>query len=126
MTPALVIEKYLALRETKKKLVAEQKAQIAEYDDAMAAMENYLMSVMDERGEKQIKTDAGTAFKTTTTHAKLVDRAAVEAFAKANDRLDIFTNAVSKDFIKEWVETHGAPPAGTELTTIMDVNVRKA
>ena len=116
------------LIQTLKSEYAKEQSQYAELSQRYTDKYPTLIQVKSNMAslEKQIKTDAGTAFKTTTTHVKLADRAAVEAFALQNERLDIFTNAVSKDFIKEWVEAHGAPPPGTELTTIMEVNVRKA
>lgn len=128
MTPAQVIERYLELRSTKSALVAEHKLEVAQYDDALVAMENYLLATMNERGEKQIKTDAGTAFKSPQARVKLVDREAVIRFATTwENGMDIFTNAVSKDFILKFEEEHpGAVVPGVEVTRTVEVNVRKA
>ena len=62
-TPAQIIEKYLELRELKKAEKAAFVARETELNNMLEAMENHLLAVMQERGEKNIKTEKGTAFQ---------------------------------------------------------------
>jgi hypothetical protein len=124
-TPAQIVEKYLELRETKKQLKAEYDKKIAEYDSVMEAIENHLLAVMQERGEKQIKTDAGVAFQQTATRVKLVDRPLLLAYVRDTEDFDVFTNAVSKERIVTLFEA-GTPVPGVEVTRLIETHVRKA
>ncbi|MEY2875366.1 MAG: hypothetical protein RLZZ373_2737, partial [Pseudomonadota bacterium] len=81
-TPEQCVEHYLKLREAKKVFETEMKAKVAEYDDALEAIENHLLAVMIERKEVQIKTAHGTAFQSPQIRAKLVDRAALVDYAQ--------------------------------------------
>jgi hypothetical protein len=126
-TPHQLIEQYIKLRNTKKAIVAEHDAVVAKYDVALEAIENEIFGQMNAQGVKQLKSDAGTAFQATTLHVRLVDRQAVNHFALDNNGgFGIFTNAVSKDFVKDWIEQKGSPPPGVEPTYITKVQIRKA
>ena len=49
-----------------------------------------------------------------------------EIAEKAGTCFDIFTNAISKEFVTAYIEENGAPPPGVGLTMISKVNVRKS
>lgn len=153
VTPALIIERYLEVRECKKVEKAAFTKREVELDNALDAMENYLLAEMNKRGETHIKTDKGTAFKAPQTRVQLVDRDKLIteylgdgildvlaaflgpgydlAIARAlmdslKLRLTIFTNSVSKETCVAFVEANKAPPPGVEITNSVVVNVRKA
>ena len=128
ITPAQVIERYLEMRQTKRDLEAEHNKKLAELDATMAAMEGYLLKTMQDRGETQIKTAAGTAFKSPQLRVAMRSREEVIEFVKSTGSFDIFTNHLSKDFVRTWMDEHndnGAPP-GVEVTRFTACNVRKA
>jgi hypothetical protein len=125
-TPEQCIERYLKLRNAKAEREAKAEAEIKEYDDAMEAIENYLLSVMLERKEVQIKTAHGTAFQSPQMRAKLVDRAALVDYVKRTGDFNLFTNAVAKEAVTAYAEANKAPPPGVEITRFVAVNVRKA
>jgi hypothetical protein len=127
-TPGAIIKQYLALRETKKIMEAEQAAALAPYKAAMEALENTALQIMIRDGVTQLKDkETGTAFQKVQTYVKLDDRAAIIEFARsAENGMDIFTNAISKDFVNTYVEQHGAPPPGVAITQETVVQFRKA
>ena len=127
ITPAQVIERYLEIRQTKRDLEAEHSKKLAELDATMAAMEGYLLKTMQDRGETQIKTAAGTAFKSPQLRVAMRSREEVIEFVKSTGSFDIFTNHISKDFIKSYMEEHDdAAPPGVETARFTACNVRKA
>ena len=81
-TPEQCIEQYVRLRGAKEAREKALKAEIAEYTAGLEAIENYLLSVMLERKEVQIKTAHGTAFQSPQMRAKLVDRQALVDYVK--------------------------------------------
>jgi len=127
ITPAQVIERYLEIRQTKRDLEAEHNKQLAELDATMAAMEGYLLKTMQDRGETQIKTAAGTAFKSPQLRVAMRSREEVIEFVKSTGSFDIFTNHLSKDYVKSYMEEHDDDtPPGVETTRFTACNVRKA
>ena len=131
ITPAYVIEAYLALREKRR----DRKKAFEEADrgdeDAMTVMETFLLGAMNERGEEQIKTSAGTAYKSPQMRATMTDRQAVVNFTldriEKNDpnAFDIFTNHVNKEAVKALLDAKVTPP-GIDIHTFVSCNVRKA
>lgn len=125
-TPEQCIERYLALREAKKAHEAAMKAKSAEFDGALEAIENFLLTVMLDRKEVQIKTAHGTAFQSPQLRAKLVDRDALVDYARRTGDFGLWSNAVAKEAVVEYASTHNAPPPGVEITRFIQCNVRKA
>ena len=125
-TPEQCIEQYVRLRGAKEAREKALKAEIAEYTAGLEAIENYLLSVMLERKEVQIKTAHGTAFQSPQMRAKLVDRQALVDYVKRTGDFNIFTNAVAKEAVVTYTETNNAPPPGVEITRFVAVNVRRA
>jgi len=125
-TPAQVIAQALKLREMKKAMEQRHAEELLPLDQGIEACENFLLQTMIERGEKQIKTDDGTAYQSPFFQARLVDRQALIDYVIESANFDLFTNAVAKDAVKAIVETTGKPPPGVETTIIMRCNIRKA
>ena len=125
-TPEQCIEQYVRLRGAKEAREKALKAELQQYSDALEAIENYLLSVMLERKEVQIKTAHGTAFQSPQMRAKLVDRQALVDYVKRTGDFGLFTNAVAKEAVVEYTEANKAPPPGVEITRFVQVNVRRA
>jgi hypothetical protein len=131
ITPVLAVKARLALRakrsERKKLFDAEDAAD----KDAEDMLDNYLLGIMNERGEEQIKTAEGTAYKSPQMRVTMTDREAVVQFTldriERNDpnAFDLFTNHVNKDAVKALLEAKVTPP-GIDIHTFVSCNVRKA
>lgn len=127
-TPGMIIEKYLELRDYIKASDAAHDAEIAPYKAALKALENAALQTMQRDQVTQLKDkDKGTAFQKTQTYVKLADRNEIVNFARQTEGgMDIFTNAISKDYVVSYAEAHGAPPPGVEITREIVVQFRKA
>lgn len=126
MTPIELIRKHQELKRTKADMDETYRSQVAPYVEGMEVIENMLQAMMLEQGVKNFPTEAGTAYQSTTMHVKLDDRDKIVGFVKDTGKFDIFTNAISKEFVTGYIEENGAPPPGVGLTMISKVNVRKA
>jgi hypothetical protein len=130
-TPAWAIETYLAVREMRSARKKEFEAADKVDSDKLDLLQTYLLGVMNERGEEQIKTSAGTAFKSPQLRCTMSDRQAVIDFVmdclEKNDpnAFDIFTNHVNKDRVKMLLDENIQPP-GIEVSRFVACNVRKA
>ena len=143
-TASWAIEKTLAIREEEKEDTKAYEARCAERKVHKELLASFLLSVMIERGEEQIKTSAGTAYKSPQMRCTMADRQAViesvvnaisEIFAtcdsedefmlKAASCFDVFTNHISKDWVQQQLNAN-INPVGIEVRRFVDVNVRKA
>ena len=131
ITPASCIEAVLALREKRSQRKKAFDAEDIADKDAQDALEMYLLGVMSERGEEQIKTSAGTAYKSPQMRCTMNDRAAVIQFTldriEQNDpnAFDMFTNHINKEEVKRLLDAK-IPVPGVEVSTFVACNVRKA
>ena len=127
-TPGQIIAKYLEIRDYIKARDAAHDAEMAAYKASLKALENAALQIMVRDQVTQLKDkDLGTAFQKTQTFVKLAEREKIIEFARhAEGGMDIFTNAINKDFVLAYVEAHGAPPPGVEITREIAVQFRKA
>lgn len=143
-TPAWAIEKTLAIREEEREDTKSYEARSAKRKLHMDLLGSYLLSVLNERQEEQIKTSAGTAYKSPQMRVTMKDRQAVietivnaiqaldatcdsmdEFLLKAFPLFEVFTNHVNKDWVKQQLDAK-INPDGIEIHRFTTVNVRKA
>lgn len=125
MTPGEMIAQYNKIKATRLILEAEQKAAIQPYKEAEETIELALLEYLNANGLNNFNSPDGTAYKTTHTNVKLVDRATFLNHVKEADDFDFFTNSLAKEHVKEYVEQFKKPPPGVEVTETIVVNVRK-
>lgn len=124
-TPARAIEKYLEIRETERDDKKSFEERSRDRQDKMSLLENYLLLTMNERGEEQIKTGAGTAYKSPQMRVSMTDREELIAFVRETGNFDLFTNHVNKEAVKALLEQKVQPP-GVDIQTFVQCNIRKA
>jgi hypothetical protein len=126
MTPAELISQYNKIRASRLIIEAEQKALISPYKEAEETIELALLEMLNQNGLQNFKCEEGTAYKTTHTNTKLVDRNAFLDFVAQSLDFDFFTNSLAKEHVKEYVEKNRHPPPGVEVTETIVVNIRKS
>lgn len=123
-----VVTKYIELRDRRSELKKQFEANDAKLKEAMTNIETYLLHLMAEMGGvENIKTAAGTAYKSTTTKASMADRSLARAFVLETGNLDLLEMRASSTGVKAYMEEHdGALPAGFSVFTEETVNIRRA
>ena len=130
-TPASQIERWQQL---KTHLTAQSKA-FADYckpfKDEQEQIENWLLDFLNKTGQNSAKTESGTAYKSTITTPKVVDR---EKYLDAVlDHWEDFGNAMLQvsapqvAALEEYMQKSGGlPPPGTEVSNYVRLNIRKS
>jgi hypothetical protein len=101
---------------------------------AMETLKNVLLARLNERGAKNTKTEAGTAYKTHPMDITIIDRNAFLKFCLDNwqeigcDMMNI--GAVAKP-VREYIEeneknTLRKPPPGLQVVRAVRINIRKS
>lgn len=120
-----VIKAYLQLRNACDAIEAEAKAQVKVHKEKMAKLESYMQMELDRQGSTSVKTDAGTAFVSTTDFAAVADWDQTLNFIKEQGAFDMLEKRVSKMAVRAYIEEHKAVPPGVNYGTKVELVVRK-
>lgn len=122
-----LIGRYIMLRNKVSVMNEAHEKTVKPYTEAMEVVANVIHARLNERGSDSTKTPAGTAYKSTTDRFSLKDRDALVAYVQESGNLSMFTNAVSKEAVEEYMAEHdGQLPPGVEKNSFTKVNVRKS
>ena len=125
LTVDKVIETYLVLRAKKEKIEEDVKEQVVEVKAKMLKLEAWLQAKADETGVKSFKTDAGTAFLTTSDFASVADWDAFLKFVQDNEAYHLLTKGASKVAVREHIDANKSLPAGINYGSRIGVSVRR-
>ena len=125
ITVEQVITAYMKLRSQKKAIEAEAEAKTKELQAKMEKFEIWVREKANEQGVTSFKTNAGTAFITTTDYANVSNWDAVLDFVKTNGAFDMLERRVSKTAVRSYIDAHKQVPAGVDYGTRLSVNFRK-
>lgn len=122
-----LIEKYVQLRDRKKAIEDEHKAQLAPYKEAMQRLEDAFQTSMQEMGLKSLKSPHGTVYQSEVANAKVRDFDAALKFIVDNERYDLLERRVNKTTLQSILEEGDIDEVpGVELTRALKINVRRS
>lgn len=122
-----MVDKYLALRAYIEREDDAHKAKLKPYRDGMAALLAGIAKFADDNDLPAVRAASGTAFPVEQTRVRCEDRDAFHDFVFANNARQFLTSHVTKEAVKEWVETHeGHLPPGISMERSLEWQVRKA
>lgn len=132
-TPGALIDKYLEIRDFVKTREDAHKVELKPYEEALQTIENAVHGMLIEAKLDNFKAPGGTAYRQAYIATKTVDRTALFQFCldefektASMGAFDILTNAVSKEFVKTYLDENKKAPPGVDVTQGYRVNFRKA
>lgn len=123
-----VTAKYIAIRDAKTAIVAKTKGEVAKLDAGLAKLEVVMLAWLKLFKVESARTPSGTPYLSTQTGATVGDREAFLKFVAQDfaNRSAFFTNAVSKDTVKQHMEANeGVPPPGINWYSEAVVNFKR-
>lgn len=146
MTPDQLIDKYIALRNRAHAMKKEYEAAVKPYNEGMEKIETFMLDVLNKAGVKNMGVEGiGTAYKTKQMQVTLADRPKLISYVldrvmdlaqtcesqeeleqKATPVFECFTNSISKDWAKDYLEVNKNVPPGVSISTFASVGFRKA
>lgn len=115
-----LIETYVKLRDKKKAVQDQHKAEIEPLDEGLMKIEAKLMQLMSDSGVEKLGGAAGTAFTKVNTSVTVGDWDQVVGYVREHDAYDILERRVSKTAAME----RGDVP-GLTLNQVKVVQVRR-
>ncbi len=125
MTPAEMIDKYVQIRDHKKKASEEFDATMKPVNEALQKLEAMILDKLNTDNIESIKTEFGTAYRSVSTSATVKDRDAFLDFVLSKRQLEALDVRANKTFVKEWMDANGPIP-GIEMTSFAKVGVRRS
>lgn len=120
------VGQYVQLRDTIKKLDEEHKKKMAPYREALDNLNSVMLDHLNQIGGDNVKTEAGTVYRTTKRAASLADKTAFWAYVVATGDFDLIDVKANVTAVTEHVDTKGAPPPGVSLSSTSVVGVRRS
>lgn len=128
-TAEQLIEQTVALKD-KLKNAGEQFDKFCKpWKDAIKDNENKLLALLNEQNLQNVRSDSGTAFKSTITSYKVVDRDTVlklilDNWLNFGNEMLMFN--VQADAVKKYVQENGRLPEGIASDSFTRINIRRS
>lgn len=128
MNTGEMIQQYIKLRDYVEAQTKAFEETMKPYKDGMASIEAAVSQQIIELGGESIKTEFGTAYRTTVMAVKMADRQAFMEFVTQDwgEREVFLTSAVTKEAVKDWLEQNNSKPPGLDVNWIHKTNFRRA
>lgn len=120
-----VVTKYIQLRDKKAKLKAEYDKQVAKIDTVMDKVEGALIKYFNETGLESVRTDAGTAYKTTRVSATVADWDALLSHILTSENYQLLEHRVNKTAVTEFKAANNDLPPGVNWSEEVTVNIKR-
>ena len=121
-----LVEKYIAIRDRKGKLKAEYEGKVAELDAVLDKIEAVLLKTFQETGMDSVKTEFGTAYRSTRMQASVADWDTFIAHVKEHDAYELLERRCSKSGVEQYRAANDDIPPGVNIRTEQVVNIRRS
>jgi hypothetical protein len=121
-----LINQYVQLRDRKRALEAQHKAQLAPYNKVMAEVEGMMLDYMQRAGVDSVSTPGGTAYQSTKRSASIKDGAAFRKFVVETGAYNLVDWRANANAVFDYLNDHaGNPPPGVNPSSRVTVNFRR-
>jgi hypothetical protein len=126
MTAAAMIEKFIQLRDKIDEIKKKQAEQLKPYQEVMQKLEGMLMLELERAGVDNMKCDAGTVFKSTSTSVTVQHWSETLKYIQETEAWDLLEARVSKTAAKAIIEESGHPIPGVNVNEAIVLRVRRS
>jgi hypothetical protein len=121
-----LVEKYIQLRDKKAQYKAEYDAKVSTIEELLNKIEGKFLQVFEQSGMDSVKTEAGTAYKSTRISVTTGDKNAFMEFVRTNDEWPLLEVRPSKSAVEEYRAAHDDLPPGINWRAEQVVNIRRS
>src|SRR5579859_7878141 len=107
-----LVGKYIELRDKKAGFKAEYDGKVAKLDEVLGKIEAKLLQVFNDTGMDSVKTEFGTAYKSTRSTASVADKDIFFEFVKSKDEWPLLEIRASKSAVEQFKAANDELPPG--------------
>lgn len=120
-----LVEKYIDLRDKKKQLKEAHEAKVAAIDGLLDQIEAKLLQVFTDTGIESVRTDSGTAYKSTRSSASVADRDLFMEHVKRHGDWQLLEVRCAKTAVEQFKDANnGELPPGVNWRSEVVINIR--
>jgi hypothetical protein len=120
-----LVAQYVKLRDRLKEADDAHKKKTKDARDYLDRLNGKLLERLNEIGGDSVKTEAGTAYRTTRRSATIADGEVFREFIITNEAFDIVDWRANASAVEDYIRAEGGPPPGVNFTTAFTVGVRR-
>jgi len=125
-TPAQMTERYIELRDAKKRFEDGHKAEVrTAFTNEMDEIEARLLNFLEASGSESIRSTSGTAYRYTASSVTLADVRAFQRHVIGAEAWQLVEWRVSKTAVNEMVESGEVLPPGVNYSPVVKVGIRR-
>lgn len=126
MTVEDLVARYVQLRDFIKQKNDEFDEQMSRPKEAMRRLEGMLLERLNEQGAENVRTKAGTVYRTVRSNVSVADREAFLKQVRALDWWDAMDVRPTKTTIDQYEQEKGEPFPGITVSKVFTVGVRRS
>ena len=126
MTTGELIKKYIQVRDKANDIKKEHKEQLAPYNEAMQKIEDHMQKLMEQSDLENLKSEEGTAYKTTQTSVTVADWDSFKDYIITMGAWHMLDKRANKTAVSEVVEETGELPPGLDMKRSIKINIRRS
>jgi hypothetical protein len=121
-----VVWQYVALRDKIKAMNEAHEKLMEPFVAAQNKLSAVITDHLDKSSVESIKTEFGTAYKSTRYTASLEDPDAFMNFVVSNNKFELLDRRANSTAVQDFVKETGALPPGAKISAMKTVGVRRA
>ena len=126
MTTGELIANYIKLRDKANDIKNKHKEELAPYNSAMQQIEDHIQKVMDESDLENLKSDAGTAYKSVQTSVTVADWDPFKEYIITTGSWHMLDKRANKTAVSEALDETGELPPGLDMKRSIKINIRRS
>lgn len=121
-----MVDAYVKLRDKKKELNDAHAQKLAPLVQMMDQLEGLMLSKLQETGQENAKTKAGTVYKAKETSVTIADKEAFRRHVIDGELWELLDWKANKTAVGELIDNEEDPPPGVNYSSRITVGVRRA
>ncbi len=121
-----LISTFRQLRERRDEIKERHATELKPISEAMDALGAVLLDTLNKAGLESLRTEEGTAFRSTKTSYKIDDPTVLREYVEAKGLTDLYENRLSAKAIEELISRGEPLPPGIGVSHFVTVQVRKS
>lgn len=121
-----LVDKYVKLRDAKAAKKKEYDTELAKYDTAMEKIEAILLKHFEETGADSVKTEQGTAYRSSRTSATVADWDSFLGHVREHEAWEMLEHRANKKAVEEYKAANEDLPPGVNWKEEVVVNIRRS
>lgn len=121
-----IVESYIALRDQKQEMEREHARALVPINEAMVQAEQAMLAKLNEMGIQSLRTQYGNIIKAKKTTVSVADWEVTLGFIQDHELWHMLERRIGKAAVEQYIDEHGEPPPGVNVSSIFTVQFRRS